>query len=33
VPKGYIYSSMAFAMLIEVLNMLARRARRRRATP
>jgi predicted tellurium resistance membrane protein TerC len=34
VPKGYIYSSMSFAMLIEILNMLARRrTRRRRGTP
>ncbi len=29
VPKGYIYSSMAFAVLVEVLNMLARRRRAR----
>ncbi|GIX15624.1 MAG: hypothetical protein KatS3mg118_3583 [Paracoccaceae bacterium] len=31
VPKGYIYAAMAFAALIEGLNILARRARRRRA--
>ncbi len=30
VPKGYIYSSMAFAALVEGLNMLARRRRLRR---
>lgn len=29
VPRGYIYSAMAFAALIEGLNMAARRARRR----
>lgn len=29
VPKGYIYAAMAFAGLIEGLNMLSRRARRR----
>jgi predicted tellurium resistance membrane protein TerC len=31
VPKGYIYAAMAFSALIEVLNMLSRRAARRRA--
>jgi predicted tellurium resistance membrane protein TerC len=31
VPKGYIYAAMAFSALIEALNMLSRRARRRRA--
>jgi predicted tellurium resistance membrane protein TerC len=31
VPRGYIYAAMAFAALVEGLNMLARRARRRRA--
>lgn len=31
VPKGYIYAAMAFSALVEGLNMLARRARRRRA--
>ncbi len=31
VPKGYIYAAMAFSALIEGLNMLARRARRKRA--
>ena len=30
VPKGYIYAAMAFSALIEALNMLARRARRKR---
>ena len=31
VPKGYIYAAMAFSALIEGLNMMARRARRRKA--
>ena len=31
VPKGYVYAAMAFSALVEALNMLARRARRRRA--
>jgi len=31
VPKGYIYAAMAFAAGIETLNMLSRRARRRKA--
>jgi predicted tellurium resistance membrane protein TerC len=31
IPKGYIYAAMAFSALIEGLNMLARRARTRRA--
>jgi predicted tellurium resistance membrane protein TerC len=30
VPKGYIYAAMAFSALVESLNMLARRARKRR---
>lgn len=30
-PKGYIYSAMAFSVFVEGLNMLARRARRKRA--
>ena len=30
VPKGYIYAAMAFSALIEALNMLARRAERKR---
>jgi predicted tellurium resistance membrane protein TerC len=30
VPKGYIYAAMAFSVGIEALNILARRARRRR---
>ncbi len=33
VPKGYIYAAMAFSALIEGLNMLSRRAARRKATP
>ncbi len=28
-PKGYIYSAMAFAVLVEILNMLSRRARKK----
>jgi len=31
VPKGYIYAAMAFSALIEGLNMLSRRASRRKA--
>ncbi len=31
VPKGYIYAAMAFSTFVEALNMLSRRARRRRA--
>jgi predicted tellurium resistance membrane protein TerC len=30
VPKGYIYSAMAFSVMVELLNMRARRAQRRR---
>jgi len=30
VPKGYVYAAMAFSVGVECLNMLARRARRRR---
>jgi predicted tellurium resistance membrane protein TerC len=30
VPKGYIYAAMAFSALIEGLNMLTQRARRKR---
>src|SRR6185369_10490128 len=30
VPKGYIYSAMAFSVLVELLNMQARRARHKR---
>jgi len=33
VPKGYIYAAMAFSALVEGLNMMSRRARRRRAAP
>lgn len=32
VPKGYIYAAMAFSALVEGLNMMSRRARRRHAT-
>jgi predicted tellurium resistance membrane protein TerC len=31
IPKGYIYAAMAFSAAVEALNMLSRRARRRRA--
>jgi len=31
VPKGYIYAAMAFSALVEGLNMMARRARKRRS--
>jgi len=31
VPKGYIYAAMAFSTLVEGLNMLSRRAQRRKA--
>ena len=31
-PKGYIYAAMAFAALVEGLNMMQRRARRRLET-
>jgi predicted tellurium resistance membrane protein TerC len=30
VPRGYIYTAMAFSAAIEALNMLSRRARKRR---
>jgi predicted tellurium resistance membrane protein TerC len=33
VPKGYIYAAMAFSAGVEVLNMLGRRARRKRTKP
>ncbi|ACA16991.1 Integral membrane protein TerC [Methylobacterium sp. 4-46] len=33
VPKGYIYTAMAFSAAVEGLNILGRRARRARATP
>ena len=29
VPKGYVYAAMGFSVLVELLNMLARRARRK----
>src|SRR3546814_7743554 len=32
VPKGCVYAAMAFSALIEGLNMLSRRARRKQAT-
>jgi predicted tellurium resistance membrane protein TerC len=31
VPKGYIYAAMAFSMLVEVLNMLSRKAQSRKS--
>lgn len=31
VPKGYVYAAMGFSALVEGLNMMSRRARRRRA--
>ncbi|MCF5428720.1 TerC family protein, partial [Pseudomonas syringae] len=31
VPKGYIYAAMAFSAAVEALNMLVRRARRKKA--
>jgi len=31
VPKGYIYAAMAFSAFVEGMNMLARRAKARRA--
>ncbi len=31
IPRGYIYSAMAFAALVEVLNVLARRGRRKQS--
>ena len=31
IPKGYVYFAMAFSVAVEALNMLARRARRRKA--
>jgi predicted tellurium resistance membrane protein TerC len=30
VPKGYVYAAMGFSVLVELLNMLARRNRSRR---
>jgi len=32
VPKGYIYAAMAFSALVEILNLLSRRASRKRAS-
>ena len=31
VPKGYIYAAMGFSVLVELLNMLSRRAQQRKA--
>jgi predicted tellurium resistance membrane protein TerC len=31
VPKGYIYAAMAFSMIVELLNMMSRRAQQRKA--
>jgi predicted tellurium resistance membrane protein TerC len=33
VPKGYIYTAMAFSAGVEILNMLARRTRRKDEAP
>ncbi|MBO0126941.1 TerC family protein [Agrobacterium tumefaciens] len=33
VPKGYVYAAMAFSALVELLNMLARNARRKKKQP
>jgi predicted tellurium resistance membrane protein TerC len=30
VPRGYVYAAMGFSTLVELLNMLSRRARRRK---
>jgi predicted tellurium resistance membrane protein TerC len=30
VPKGYVYAAMAFSALVEVLNMLARNAKKKK---
>ena len=32
IPRGYIYGAMAFAALVEMFNVLARRNRKKRAT-
>jgi predicted tellurium resistance membrane protein TerC len=32
VPKGYIYAAMVFSTFVEILNIMARRARERRTT-
>ena len=32
VPKGYIYAAMTFSTFVEILNIMARRARERRIT-
>jgi predicted tellurium resistance membrane protein TerC len=32
IPRGYIYSAMAFAALVEMFNVLARRNRRKRSS-
>jgi predicted tellurium resistance membrane protein TerC len=31
VPKGYIYAAMTFSVLVEMLNMLSRRAQQKKA--
>ena len=31
VPRGYIYFSMAFSVVVELLNMVARRAKKKKA--
>ena len=31
VPRGYVYAAMGFSTLVELLNMLSRRARRKKA--
>ena len=31
VPRGYIYAAMAFSVLVELLNIFARRARKKRS--
>jgi predicted tellurium resistance membrane protein TerC len=31
VPKGYIYAAMAFSALVEILNMLTRRGKKKRS--
>jgi predicted tellurium resistance membrane protein TerC len=30
IPRGYVYAAMGFSTLVEFLNMLARRARKKR---
>jgi predicted tellurium resistance membrane protein TerC len=33
VPKGYVYAAMAFSALVEALNILERRARKKQRLP